>query len=62
MSSTGEVKTRLHVSEVKSGKAIRDGNYSVPELKKISAAQKSAQTQQVNNFTILEDTDADFPF
>lgn len=31
----GGTKKRLYVSEVRSGKAIRDGKYTVPELKKL---------------------------
>lgn len=62
LSSAGEVKTRLYVSEVRSGKAIRENDFTVPELKKLANNQKTTQAQPANNFTILEDTDADLPF
>ena len=33
----GTVKTRLYVSEARSGKAIRNGDFKIPELKKLPA-------------------------
>lgn len=60
----GKVKTRLYVDQVRSGKAIREGDYKVPELKKLpvgAAAPVSAATP-VNNYAVLTDDDADIPF
>lgn len=44
----GTVGTRLYVAEVRSVKAIQDGDYKVPELKKLSSssAQRPAYQQQ----------------
>lgn len=61
----GEVKTRLYVYQTRSGKAIRDGDYKVPELKRL----KPGNAQVANNsaasnatFPDFEDVDGDLPF
>lgn len=62
----GKVKTRLYVDQVRSGKAIREGDYKIPELKKLAAAAPNAVQQAVNqlqqNFAPIVDEDADLPF
>jgi len=67
----GKLKTSLYVAEVRSGKAIRDGDYTVPELKKLSAQQSSSgsgyggyntPSGSAADFALLEDDDADLPF
>lgn len=70
LSKDGEVKTRLYVAEVRSGKSIRDGDYTVPELKKLSPASSatpsyggySAPSAPASDFAMLEDDDAQLPF
>lgn len=70
LSKDGEVKTRLYVAEVRSGKSIRDGDYTVPELKKLSPASSaatsyggySASAAPASDFALLEDDDAQLPF
>lgn len=62
----GTIKTRLYVDQVRSGKAIRDGDYKIPELKKYVPTSTSAAQQAVNqfqqNFAPIVDEDADLPF
>lgn len=59
VSKTGEVKTRLYVAEQRSGKAIREGDFKVPELKRLPAAEAPvAQNFEPIN---LED-DGELPF
>lgn len=61
----GNLKTRLYVDQVRSGKAIRDGDYKVPDLKKLpagSAAPATAYASAANNYAVLTDDDAELPF
>lgn len=53
----GEVKTGLKVKSCRAADDIRQGNFKVPELKKL---EKAAQPAQVPGFTPL--SDADLPF
>lgn len=64
LTSDGKVKTRLYVAEKKAGKAIRDGDFTVPELKKLAAASSVSSTmgQPSANYDLLEGDDADCPF
>lgn len=68
MNKKGEVKTRLYVAAVRSGKAIRDGDFTVPELKKLAPGAQvpaSATTPSyptAGSFAPIEDDDAQFPF
>lgn len=55
----GSVKTRLYVAEVRSGKAIRDGDYKIPALKKLSA---NTSAPAANDYAVLTDDDAELPF
>lgn len=57
MSNTGELKTRLYVAEKRSGQSIREGDYSIPPLKRMKA--KYAEPQ---NFAVLEGETDDLPF
>lgn len=43
VSKIGEVKTRLYVAEQRSGEAIREGDFKVPELKRLD-------TGKLNNY------------
>lgn len=60
LSKKNEVKTRLYVAEKRSGKAIRDGDFKIPDLKKLAATGVAPASAQ--NFGLLEDDDADLPF
>lgn len=60
----GKIKTRLYVDQVRSGKAIRDGDYKVPELKKLApgAAAPVSAAAPMNNYAVLTDDDVELPF
>lgn len=62
LSKKGDIKTRLYVAEVRSGKAIREGDYGIPELKKYVPTGTAAAPAPAANFGLLEDDDADLPF
>jgi hypothetical protein len=65
LSKEGNVKTRLYVAEKRSGKAIRDGDYTIPELKKLANSKSAAPSYSApaaNNFSVIDDDDADLPF
>lgn len=59
-----QVKTRLYVAEKRSGKAIREGDFKVPELKKLDSSKMSQNSYSTpaQNFQVLDDDDADLPF
>lgn len=61
----GEVKTRLYVAEKRSVKAIRDGDYQVPELKRLSGSSRNephpAFASKDMEFSTIED-DEELPF
>lgn len=42
VSNAGQVKTRLYVAEKRSGKAIREGDFKVPDLKKLDPSKLSS--------------------
>jgi hypothetical protein len=58
LNSKGELKTRLYVAEKRSGKAIRDGEFEIPAIKRLSPETNAA----ARNFAMIEDDDADLPF
>lgn len=61
----GKVKTRLYVDQVRSGKAIRDGDYKIPDLKKLpagSSAPAATYSAPANDYAVLTDDDAELPF
>ena len=65
LSKDGNVKTRLYVAEKRSGKAIRDGDYTIPELKRLANSKSAAPSYSApaaNDFSVLDDDDAEFPF
>lgn len=65
LSKKNELKTRLYVAEKRSGKAIRDGDFKIPELKKLdpsTAAAAPSYSAPASDFGILDDDDADLPF
>lgn len=65
LTKKNEVKTRLYVAEKRSGKAIREGDYKIPELKKLDPTKFAASgsySAPAQNFKVMEDDDADLPF
>lgn len=64
MSNAGQVKTRLYVAEKRSGKSIREGDFKVPELKKLDPSKTSvpAYAAPVQNYAPITDDDAMLPF
>ena len=70
MSKGGELKTRLYVAETRSGKAIREGDFKIPELKKLAPSVASPSyggysapaAAPASDFVLLEDDDANLPF
>lgn len=58
------VRTRLYVAEKRSGKAIRDGDYEIPVLKKLypGAAAAANCNTHASDFAMLDDDDAELPF
>lgn len=67
LAKDGTVKTRLYVAEKRSGKAIRDGDFQIPALKKLAHAATStpnygSNSAPASNFTMVEDDDAELPF
>lgn len=57
----GTVKTRLYVDQVRSGKAIRDGDFKVPELKRFTPAA-TTYPAPAQNFQQINVPDDDLPF
>lgn len=64
LSKSGEKKTRLYVAEKRSGKAIRKGDFKIPEPKRLpaNAAAPSYTTPAANDYSVLTDDDAELPF
>ncbi|MBO7251779.1 MAG: hypothetical protein J6V25_04040 [Oscillospiraceae bacterium] len=64
LSKKGEVRKRLYVAEKRSGKAIRDGEYEIPALKRLpsSAAAAPSYGAAANDFAPITDDDAELPF
>ena len=59
--NNGEIKTRLYVSQVKTVEQIKNGDFKVPELKKI---KKKEPVPSVSNseFTVFDNADDGLPF
>lgn len=64
LTKKNEVKTRLYVAEKRSGKAIRDGDFKIPELKKLPNNANAAPNYNApaQNYAVLDDDDAELPF
>lgn len=61
----GKVKVRLYVAEKRSGQAIREGDFKIPELKKLDSSKQNGTTsysEPAQNFTTITDDDANMPF
>lgn len=57
----GSIKTRLYVAQIRSGKAIRDGDFTVPELKRFTPAA-TTYPAPAQNFQQINVPDYDLPF
>ena len=58
-----KVKTRLYVAEKRSGKAIRDGDFKIPALKKLDTSKAApSYSAPAADFSVLDDDDAELPF
>lgn len=66
LGKNGELKTRLYVAAVRSGKAIRDGDFTVPDLKRLAPKSTGSYAATAGDpapdFAKLEDDDAELPF
>lgn len=62
LSNDGKLKTRLYVYQIRSVKAIRDGDFKVPELKKLKSQASINNPAPAADFPLLEDDDAELPF
>lgn len=65
LGNDGKIKTRLYVHQIRSVAAIREGNYTVPDLKRYTPSTGSAApavTAPANNYAYIPDDDADLPF
>lgn len=64
LAKDGSKKTRLYVAEVRSGKAIRDNDFKIPDLKNLpaSASATSYATPAAADYSVLTDDDAELPF
>lgn len=65
MGKDGSIKTRLYVAETRSGKAIRDSDFKVPDLKRYTPSTGSASPVApalANNYAYIPDDDAELPF
>ena len=67
----GTVKTRLYVAQTRSVKAIQDGDFTVPELKRLKLSGQAAQNHgyeqpqsygRPQGFADLTDDDGELPF
>lgn len=60
--SKGDVRTRLYVAQVRSVKAIRDGDFKVPELKRLAGSRpKNDGKPQFQEVDTIDDDD-EIPF
>lgn len=63
ISGSGETKTRLYVAEKRSGKAIRDGDFKVPDLKRLDVAkQPTSGYKAAADYAVMDGDDSDLPF
>lgn len=58
----GEVKTRCYVAEKRSGKAIREGDYGIPPVKRLDPSKLTYSSAPAVDYPVLDDSDADLPF
>lgn len=58
----GAVKKRLYVAQSRSGQVIRNGEFEVPELKKLAKKNDSAASGGGTDFMDMADDDGELPF
>lgn len=61
----GKKKKRLYVAEVISGQKFRNGDFAVPDLKKLEETDYppvNAPSDYSNDFAMIKDDDANLPF
>lgn len=58
----GALRTRCYVAEKRSGRAIREGDYSIPPLVKLDPSKAGGNKAPATDYPVLEDDDADQPF
>lgn len=58
----GALRTRCYVAEKRSGRAIREGDYSIPPLVKLDPSKVDGNKAPAADYPVLEDDDADLPF
>lgn len=58
----GALRTRCYVAEKRSGRAIREGDYSIPPLAKLDPSKAGGNKAPAADYPVLEDDDADLPF
>lgn len=61
LSNGGVVKKRLYVDQCRSGQAIREGDYKVPDLKRLNKSADETATA-AGEFMELADDDGELPF
>ena len=59
--NNGEIKTRLYVAQVKTVEEIKNGDFKVPELKKVKRSTP-APSVSTPAFTVVGDDDEGLPF
>lgn len=59
--SNGDLSTRLYVAQVRSAKAIRDGDFKVPAYKRLEA-EAPAMPPEPSGFTPVQEDGGDVPF
>lgn len=64
LTKKNEVKTRCYVAEKRSGKAIREGEFKIPALKKLDPSKlaQSSYSAPAADYSVLDDDDAELPF
>jgi len=58
----GTVGKRLYVNQVRTVKAIQDGDFKIPELKKMDSATSPVPSGGTGGFAELNDDDGELPF
>lgn len=63
ISNKGEVKKRVSVMDIRSGKAIREGDFKVPELKKLDPSKlQNNSTYTAPTLDPIDEDDGELPF
>lgn len=63
ISNKGEVKKRVSVMDIRSGKAIREGDFKIPELKRIDPSKlQNNSAYTAPTFAPIDEDDGELPF